>query len=474
MSNNTVKFIYNKKKKAETKFNPEKIFNLTKEEFIKKNPTHGTSTIDNVIQVNMEKIVKCIDLNEELQKILLFGEVQSGKTNNMIFLTSVLRDMGFNKFIILTGTKNNLNIQNVKRFKEANKECDFLDFREEKNFFRDSSETQFLYGIKQNISKLLKNFQELSATDFEDWKIAIIDDESDEASSEKNKQNRTINSNIENLLKYKTKNKIYFSVTATPYANLISYTDFLIPNYLVPLSSAKAYCGLKEFKDQKRYFVLNEDIIRSLKEVDVYDKNLKEFLENSIMEFLLKCFRYSKNFQYLINIDTGTNTIKGLESFFRLIVNKLKVKNDEFLLNFVGREEIKEFRICINNLKVKYTMEGIDYIRENVPEIIIGGNLLSRGVTFDDLLFQIMINHGSSKNLSSDTLLQRARWFGYRKAYINDMKIYVSNVASNFYEEIYYVENSIREMYSESFEHSTIKKERIENLFKEHCLKWTS
>lgn len=45
--------------------------------------------------------------------------------------------------------------------------------------------------------------------------------------------------------------------------------------------------------------------------------------------------------------------------------------------------------------------------------IIIGGDLLSRGITFKNLITELFIYDSSS--CAADTLLQRCRWFGYRK-----------------------------------------------------------
>lgn len=85
-----------------------------------------------------------------------------------------------------------------------------------------------------------------------------------------------------------------------------------------------------------------------------------------------------------------------------------------------------------------------------------------------------MINHSKGSPITSDTLLQRARWFGYRKSYFNDMKIFLSTTAKKFYENIEDLEKKIRLMYADDFKHDMGKKERIKSLFNNKYLKWTS
>jgi hypothetical protein len=66
--------------------------------------------------------------------------------------------------------------------------------------------------------------------------------------------------------------------------------------------------------------------------------------------------------------------------------------------------------------------------------IIIGGHLVSRGYTFEKLYTTVMFNEPKEKN-AADTLLQRARWFGYRNEIINDLSVYISEKTLHSFEE---------------------------------------
>ncbi len=54
--------------------------------------------------------------------------------------------------------------------------------------------------------------------------------------------------------------------------------------------------------------------------------------------------------------------------------------------------------------------------------IIIGGNIVSRGVTFDNLLSMFFTRYLKHK-LQQDTYIQRARMFGSRKAYLKHFEL---------------------------------------------------
>ncbi|AUB31738.1 Z1 domain-containing protein [Spiroplasma floricola] len=446
-----------------------------REKFIRENKTYGQNTIDDVIEVNLKNISEKLSYEKKIQKFLLLGEVQSGKTNNIIFLTSFLRDNDFKKFIILTGTKNNLNKQNINRFKQANQKSRFLPFSNKSNFFQNDNKTEFLYGIKQNIKNILINLEEMTQNQKSEFKIVIIDDECDEASSEKGKKNRSINNNIENIINCGFKNVLYFQITATPYANITHYTDWIKPDFLIPLVSPNSYCGLKIFNNNNLYVELKDQIVFSFKN-KMLSNELKYFIKEVILKFLNKCIQYNRNFQFLINIDVGKNHIIWLEKIFRDAVSDLSIAlmssdfNDTFSMKTTKSDLIK----IINKLKIKEVREGIEYLREKCPEIIIGGNLLSRGFTFEELLFEIMLNHSNSNELTADTLLQRARWFGYRSSYIKDMNIFTSKKAISFYKDIEIIENKLRKMYKEDSIHNDKKSEDIKEEFKKFSLRWTN
>jgi hypothetical protein len=58
--------------------------------------------------------------------------------------------------------------------------------------------------------------------------------------------------------------------------------------------------------------------------------------------------------------------------------------------------------------------------------IIIGGNIVSRGVTFDNLL-SMFFTRDSKHKIQQDTYIQRARMFGSRKAHLSNFELSIPN-----------------------------------------------
>ena len=69
------------------------------------------------------------------------------------------------------------------------------------------------------------------------------------------------------------------------------------------------------------------------------------------------------------------------------------------------------------------TKEKLEYPKAKPQKIIaIGGNRLSRGFTIEGLT----VNYFVRKTNFSDTLLQMARWFGYRPGYLDCCKLFTT------------------------------------------------
>ncbi|MDE6473044.1 MAG: Z1 domain-containing protein, partial [Ureaplasma sp.] len=81
------------------------------------------------------------------------------------------------------------------------------------------------------------------------------------------------------------------------------------------------------------------------------------------------------------------------------------------------KNEINESLIVLNSNK---NNDDECYVESDL-KIYIGGFLLSRGLTFENLLVEYF--GYTPDSITYDTLLQRCRWFGYRSKLINHMKI---------------------------------------------------
>ena len=86
--------------------------------------------------------------------------------------------------------------------------------------------------------------------------------------------------------------------------------------------------------------------------------------------------------------------------------------------------------------------EVLDYEREpNVKAIAVGGNKLSRGLTLEGLL----VSYFARRSPQYDTLLQMARWYGYRSGYQDLTRIYTSGELLGWFADLALVEHRLRE-----------------------------
>lgn len=175
-------------------------------------------------------------------KGLVIGHVQSGKTANMAGLMAMAADWGFNTFIVLSGTIENLRKQTQDRlFKDLNqpgcrqqwhglpkvKKGMAVPHRTVDKFTNSSNQNNYLtVSLKNNtnLKNLIGWLKEYPST-LASMKILLIDDEADQASinSKKKEDERTaINSNIIKLTKLSAHTMNYVAYTATPYANVLN------------------------------------------------------------------------------------------------------------------------------------------------------------------------------------------------------------------------------------------------------------
>lgn len=87
----------------------------------------------------------------------------------------------------------------------------------------------------------------------------------------------------------------------------------------------------------------------------------------------------------------------------------------------------------------------LDYDRhekEGLHVIAIGGLALARGLTLEGLCVTYILRNAGA----SDTLMQMARWFGYRKNYEDICRLYICKTAVDHYE---YISEAIEELRSE-------------------------
>lgn len=353
-------------------------------------------------------------------KILLFGQVQSGKTQKTIeIIEKAVKEYNYNYVFFIAGT-NNLLVEQAKQ--RVNKRIPIyskIDYK--------LAGSKCVFGILKHQKQLNQMKQFISENN--DKKILIIDDESDFYSIDTNhdlNSHTIINKLLEDSYSIiNPNNGGILSISGTPYANLLNSKNDEQIKYIFSSDYNDDYCGIdffdklensfyviKNFEDDndylrysiklwiiKTYLFLNEN----------YDQNLKSQLLVNINVENNKHEEYKKIIKnnLLLLIKNESNTIFELKK----IIEKLKIENINSNLVFVFlKEEIfPNYKLFLLNAKSE---ENIKFNNHKF-EIIIGGILISRGVTFENLITMCFLN--SSECSNADTLIQRMRWLGYRK-----------------------------------------------------------
>jgi hypothetical protein len=437
--------------------------------------------------------------------LLLVGKIQSGKTSNLEMFTAIAFDNGYNCVVIYGGYDNKLLDQTSKRFKktfnidDSNQSIDVpelfstndgnsVDALDEDvvNAILNSGKPLIFVSMKrphalERINSIISTFSNKKLKTF------IIDDEGDQASLntefKKNKESSTY-IQIINMKKY-LNDPLYLSVTATPQANVLlgQYSE-LKPDGLRLIEPGSGYTGAEFF-----HLLDNNIKLIDVKDVELLSlQNCPHSLFNAIKYFFIasaimkKRGINSKGFNYsdmIIHTSRGNVNHRGIygtiNAYIEGFKDNIKTNNPDFSyqlkeINCVYNsdyfsndvldeykfedliEDIKDIiintHLILQDSKGKVTQEHEKY---KYHKIFIGGDLLQRGLTFE-FLVTTYFTRWPKKSGNMDTIVQRARWLGYRESYLDLCKIFtteeiqkeycgLAQSENNLWEQCYSIEN---------------------------------
>lgn len=137
----------------------------------------------------------------------------------------------------------------------------------------------------------------------------------------------------------------------------------------------------------------------------------------------------------LLNNDCQTNETDEDSKY--IFTDKLQICMENSNDSWINRED-NDMEIHIN--RVKYPEN--DQTCETAPAfIVIGGNILSRGLTLKGLIS----TYFARPIKQADTLMQMGRWFGYRKYYELFPRIWLSNATVRDYQYLARLDEKLKE-----------------------------
>lgn len=412
------------------------------EEFLQhwedKNP--GTSPVIRKSASDLiEKLTDAFDYKSQLKGLLL-GQVQSGKTSQMLAAISSLADQGFKLFILLTSDMTKLQEQTLKRaFRFLPREFNTCDETDGMRFKEMDLKTPTIVVLKKN-SRVLKSWKrELSALERCKYEPAVFLDDEADAASLNTKVNQKEFSSINKLLDEIGKippSSIYIQVTATPQAILLqTLKSGWKPELVHAFEPGPGYCGGSHFYGE------NSRCIRQVPEHErvtlLEGSEIPSGLQEALMSFLINSiytldYRKKDVCNFLIHpgakIDHHNTAESKILRLLKAIQAEVKI-GSELLRStlFQAYEDIKNtcpdmpaFDYFWTNLNAgvertktqilnSNTISEINY--ENGSNVLIGGNATGRGITFPGL--QVVYYCRESKVPQADTLWQHSRIFGY-------------------------------------------------------------
>jgi hypothetical protein len=370
--------------------------------------------------------------------------------------------------------------------------------------FMQSKDKKTILVIKKNPTVLRRLIEWLSlASEAERRRcpVLVIDDEADQASinTAKSKARRTaINQRILDLLRT-VPNSAYVGYTATPFANVLidpTITEDLYPrSFISVLETPPSYFGSERLFGRPP---LDEEDFETASEVDIYREispteatsvqpspssltdflsaGLPQSLQEALDFFVLSCAAREARGdgdQHMTMLIHTTASARAHEAFripvekhVQEIITSIRLKNSETLSRLSGawaaelkRVEASQFghkSVSFQSIQTRIEAESfqVGVVVENYlsqdnlcfdeddgkKQIVIGGNVLSRGLTLEGL----MVSYYARRVKSYDTLLQMGRWFGYRPGYEDLIRVWMTTELFDWFRDIARVETEIR------------------------------
>lgn len=452
--------------------------------------SYGEDSANNILENIKNKFNNSlIQLNnpDKNNNILFVGKVQSGKTSSLEMFTALAFDNGYQMSIIYGGYDSSLLSQTRKRFSKTFDVPQNPTLDDENAIVFSTEDTATLNLLNaDNVSTLissnrpiilltmkrpdamkkvnafLKRIQELKIKAF------IIDDEGDQASlnTKKDKQNDASATYREiKHMKKALNDPLYLAVTATPQANIfLNEYSAVKPDDIMLIDPAVGYCGASVYHQTSDLIdIVNDDISDITSGI-----SMPNSLRNAINYFIVasaikKNIASDKNANYsdmIVHSHRTTTHHKILYNMINSYIEDLKncilydssdlggrlniFKNcyDEYFYekynaNFSFNNIKENILTVIKQTKpiLKNSKGGNSQIIENLTyhKIYVGGDLLQRGVTFENLITTYFTRWAKTGG-NMDTNLQRARWFGYRSKYIDLCKIFMTkDISVEFY-----------------------------------------
>jgi hypothetical protein len=377
------------------------------------------------------------NIRHDSRSFVIYGEPQSGKTEMMIALTAKLLDIGFKIIVILLNDSVQLLDQNLERFQRSGISPSPKKFSEVLPPEVTIGEHQWVIFCKKNSKDLQKLLDKLA----DHPNRVVIDDEADYATpnSKINQQEKSrINALTEQLIGV---DGTYIGVTATParldlnrthenenecWIDFPPHSNYTGQELFFPTSVAHIQYHLTflpEKGDDPRH--LRSALFRFMVNVAYLNK----FVNNTEKNYSIlihtsgKKADHSVDYKHIVKTfeslkdDANANHVAYFEEIWKIALKRYPEHVNEitkYIISTVDRNNV----VVMNSDREVNAADNRTATDPTAPfTVIIGGNIVSRGVTFRNLL-AMFFTRDVKHRMQQDTYIQRARMFGSRGDYL--------------------------------------------------------
>lgn len=443
-------------------------------------------------------------LSDQPPRILLYGRVQSGKTVAMVLTSALCLDNGFRVVVVLTSDNVDLVRQTTNRFKNvegpkvlsATKEGAAYEWKGQEGALRDLVDGKGLVVVcAKNAGHLEQTLDFLANVDASAHPVLILDDEADAATPDTTQAARaarhasapdypsTIHRRVvlnEDPDEYglslgqRLPHSLYVPITATPFVLFLQSDGAkLKPTETFLLEPGQGYCGGREFFGR---FDPNNAAIQSPPLVLIQDGQ-PDFMRVATPDGLARSIDY---FVLAAAARARTDGHWPPDGFKHLSHTSVRMDDHDRVSDRIrshldvidaalGDPHVAERHFTVSHAELSRSVEDLPALADLIPvmskalgqaevlrinskagprgygprlNFLIGGNILGRGLTIDDLLVTYYIREAKTSQM--DTVWQHARMYGYRSAYLDYMRIYLPlRLAENFH-RIHLAEEDLR------------------------------
>jgi hypothetical protein len=424
---------------------------------------------------------------------LLYGRIQSGKTVAMIALVAAAIDNGFRVIVVLTSDNVKLVSQTTERFAALDGpiSVDALTKgweSDHRHISRSLGKAGVVFVCSKNSTRLdalIKFLEEIGAPNHP---ALVLDDEADQATLDTNlaKNSRAkekgeepsdptaIHDRVVRQLSPTLRHHIFLQVTATPYALLLqSVGTKLRPTFVRLLEPGIGYTGGERFFEAEHLEGPCPPLVyvpdSESDEIQSGATEAPEGLRKAIAFFLVASgaqaatdperARSGQNF--LCHTSQLRAQHRNLEEMIRTYVDRTSESLDKSAGEAVTRlqQAYTELQRTFPNAppwetlaehiarrlvgrKVMMVNAEADSELGKGANFIVGGNILGRGVTIDNLLVTYYLRQPKIGQM--DTMLQHARMYGYRERIMQLTRVFLPEKLAVRFHEIHKVEQRLR------------------------------